>query len=173
MRLSGFGLTLALALSLPLSALADDGHGTTQRSDASHLFEYVEGAQRLEGQILAPCCWNQTLDIHGSEVSNQLRREIRTRLRAGESTEVIQGDLVRRYGAKILAVPPSSPLRKFALGLSVAFGAAGVGAAFMLFRWRRRGRTAAAAQPAPPAETADERRHLDDRLQAELDRLEG
>ena len=75
--------------------------------------EYVPGAARLEGRLLAPCCWDasrQTIDVHGSPIANELRREIRHRLKAGENPEAIEADLVRRYTTKILAVPPNNPM---------------------------------------------------------------
>lgn len=165
---------LVVALGSPAHALAQDlGHGHAHDAPAADLYDYVEGADRLEGQILAPCCWNQTLDIHGSEIANGLRREIRTRLRSGQSTETIQADLVKRYGEKILAVPPSSPLKSFAIGLSVAFGLAGVGSAWLLLRWRRRARAERAVGRQKAAQGLREGRdEWDDRLESELQRLE-
>lgn len=163
-------------LTLAGTGFAEDpAHGNLPHGNqTSDLFEYVEGADSLEGQILAPCCWNQTLDIHGSETANELRREIRSRLRKGEAVDTIKSDIVGRYGAKVLAVPPGSPLKGVAVGLSVAFGAAGIAAAWMLTRWRRRAERARAetraiasqAEQAAPDE-------YDHRLDAELDNLRG
>ena len=79
-RLAG---SLLLAASLASSvALADAEHPAhVPASEAGEdLQSYVPGASRLEGRIMAPCCWNQTIDIHGSEPSYELRREIRRRL---------------------------------------------------------------------------------------------
>jgi len=138
--------------------------------------EKVPGAERLEGRLLAPCCWAQTLDIHGSEIANSLRREIRARLKAGESGDAIEASIVARYGERIRAVPDRVPLDKMGglgwLGVASAAGLIGL----TLWRWRRRGlsegndesegkqRPAKAATS--PAEASDER------LDSELKRLD-
>src|SRR5689334_3223104 len=100
--------SLFLAASLALvsvSARADATHVTPEDPNkyAEELQGYVPGASALEGRIIAPCCWTQTIDIHGSELSNDLRREIRKRLRAGEGADAIEASLVARFGPKILA----------------------------------------------------------------------
>jgi cytochrome c-type biogenesis protein CcmH len=155
-----------LLVAAPASSAPNDEHAV---SDDAALMDYVAGASRLEGRIRAPCCWNQTIDIHGSPVANSLRREIRERLKAGESPDTIEASIVNRYGEKILAVPDRSPLRKVAIGLSLLMGAAGVGAFVMLNRWRRR--VKAEKQTAAPANSGA-RDALDDRVDEELDKLE-
>jgi cytochrome c-type biogenesis protein CcmH len=173
-------LTALAALTLPGVAAADAQHPEhVPASEAGEdLQEYVAGASRLEGRIIAPCCWNQTIDIHGSEPSYQLRREIRRRLKAGESPEAIEASFVKRYGPKILAVPDTSPLGSLATMLSIGFGAAGVGAYFMLRRWSRVGKdgappkvAAAKGKDAASAAAAPKRDALDERLDRELSEI--
>ena len=169
---------LAAALVLaPAAARAEDAHPehTAVSQAGEDLQEYVPGATRLEGRIIAPCCWNQTIDIHGSEVSYELRREIRRRLKAGETPDAIEASLVTRFGPKILAVPDSSPLGSLATLLSIGFGAAGVGGYFMLKRWSGAGKKP--ATPAKPS-TAEKgtsaepaRDALDERLDRELSEI--
>ena len=187
-RLSGSRKTtgswlLAVALAVaPAAALADDTHPDhVPASEAGEdLQEYVPGAARLEGRIIAPCCWNQTIDIHGSEPSYELRREIRRRLKAGESADAIEASLVERFGPKILAVPDSSPLGSLATLLSIGFGGAGVAGYFMLKRWSRAGKQAEkqgekATKAGEPSEKAaggaGKRDALDDRLDRELSEI--
>jgi cytochrome c-type biogenesis protein CcmH len=170
-------LVLAAALWLvPGAALAEGEHAEhVPASEAGEdLQQYVEGASRLEGRIIAPCCWNQTIDIHGSEPSYQLRREIRRRLKAGESPDTIEASLVQRHGAKILAVPDTSPLGNLATLLAIGFGGAGVAAYFMLKRWSRAGAATATAQKkADGASGAEPKRDaLDERLDRELAEIE-
>src|SRR6476660_6068828 len=119
-----FAAVLAAALggSLAADARAQTPHHVDAAPDQSFT-EYVPGAARLEGRLLAPCCWDtsrQTLDIHGSPIANELRMEIRRRLKAGETSDDIEADLVRRYTTKILAVPPDNPLPRMGTVLAVA-----------------------------------------------------
>lgn len=163
---------LAWVLVGPATAMAQTPeHGPTPEQAAEEFQGYVPGADRLEGRILAPCCWNQTLDIHGSEIANELKREIRQRLRRGDSPDAIEADFVARYGERILAVPPKSPLQNLAIALSFGMGLAGVGAVVMLVRWRKR--TQQNPSEATPAPSAPEKRdELDDRIDQELDRAD-
>ena len=146
-------------------------HVPAASDDAARFDEYVPGASRLEGRIRAPCCWNQTIDIHGSEVAQALRREIRTRLRAGETADAVEASIVGRYGERVLAVPPGSPLKKVAVVLALLLVAAGFGAGRLVMRWKRDALRApepptpsqAAAQGPPAGPDA-----LDERLDAEL-----
>ncbi len=128
--------------------------------------EYVPGAKRLEQRLLSPCCWDtskQTLDVHDSPIATDLKREIKRRLKAGETPDAIEADLVDRYGEKIRAVPEGNPLKGFALILSIIGGAALFGLGFMLYSWQKRAK--AERKPPPPDAPRDE---WDDALDREL-----
>jgi cytochrome c-type biogenesis protein CcmH len=168
-RLGRVALFAILTLAAP--ARADVEAPPVNPADyAEELQGYVPGAAALEGKILAPCCWNQTLDIHGSEPSMALRREIRKRLRAGESADAIQASLVERYGKKILAVPNESPLKGVAAFLALGMVGAGALAFSMLKRWRTRGSDKSSKRRATETAPIDEK--LDARLDAELKALD-
>jgi cytochrome c-type biogenesis protein CcmH len=161
----------ALSLLPAVAVAAEEASSTNQTGE--DLDTYVEGATRLEGRIMAPCCWMQTIDIHGSPIAEELRGEIRKRLRAGESPDAIEASFVQRYGDKILAVPNSSPIGGLATFLALGFGGAGVSAFFMLKRWSRAGKaTSAALKAKKKAEKASDgepkRDALDERLDREL-----
>ena len=166
-------LAVTFALALPASLAFADGDPEAPPDDAAKYAEelqgYVPGASALEGRIMAPCCWTQTIDIHGSEVANDLRREIRKRLKGGESADTIEASLVNRYGTKILAVPPGSPLKTLATLLALGMGGAGAAAFVMLKRWRER--TPVPAE-GPPVKKAEGDAQLDARLDAELRALD-
>ncbi|MCC6903155.1 MAG: cytochrome c-type biogenesis protein CcmH [Polyangiaceae bacterium] len=173
-RASALAVALTLALALAFATgRAGAGQGDHPPAEKGDFSEAVEGASALEGRIRAPCCWNQTLDIHGSESANELRREIRRRLKAGESQDAIQTDFVRRYGEKILAVPPGNPLKDVGVILSLLFGASGIGALFMLARWRKRTLADRAAEAAAgkKSKKKPERDAYDDEIDAELEKL--
>lgn len=164
-------LLLAVALTAP-DALAAEDHGSSEAVTDLNLNEHVPGAAALEGKIIAPCCWNQTIDIHGSPSSASLRREIRSRLKGGESSAAIEASIVERYGPKILAVPEGSRLGKTGVLLAIAMGAAGVGAAAMLRRWQKRSSVGKSGDSTKPQDGTNSRDAMDDRLDAELSRLE-
>jgi cytochrome c-type biogenesis protein CcmH len=163
--MAAIGLLTTLLVAVPV--LADDPHvAATSEAYTEELQGFVPGANRLEGRIRAPCCWNQTLDIHGSEVSNGLRREIRKRLKAGESPEAIEASIVKRYGEKVLAVPPGSPLKSIATLLAITMGVAGALAIALLMRWKKR------ADDAPASTNRQSPDKWDARLDDELSRLD-
>lgn len=174
-RASALAVALTLALALAFATgRAGAGQGDHPPAEKGDFSEAVEGASALEGRIRAPCCWNQTLDIHGSPVANELRREIRKRLKAGETQEAIQADIVRRYGEKVLAVPPGNPLKDVGVLLSLAFGAAGIAAGAMLLRWRRRAqaeRMAELDEDEKKPKKKRERDAYDEQIDAELDKM--
>ena len=160
-------LAAALAVAPSLALAQSDEEVEDPQKYAEEFQGYVPGASALEGRIMAPCCWTQTIDIHGSPIANDLRREIRKRLRAGESADAIQASFVSRYGDKILAVPPGSPLKTFATLVALGMVGAGAGALVMLKRWRGR-----SLVPAGTPKKAAGDAQLDARLDAELRALD-
>ncbi|MGC4063079.1 MAG: cytochrome c-type biogenesis protein CcmH [Polyangiaceae bacterium] len=176
-RIKSLVLSYSAALAVVFccaTTWAVEEHRASSEDTSGILGEKVPGAERLEGRLLAPCCWNQTLDVHGSEIAYALRREIRTRLKAGESPDAIESSLIERYGSRLRAVPDRVPLEGAAVvGLSGLFVAAG-GLVVLLVRWRRR-RTASDLPSVDPAEAerlGKASDGLDARLDAELRRLD-
>lgn len=124
-------------------------------------------AHALELRLVAPCCWNQTLDVHESEVAAVLRQEIRARLANGETSAVIEDDFARRYGERIRAVPRGrDPLLAVPLLIGALMTLSALGLIALGRRWTRQGL-------APP--TIETRTTLaddyDGRLDEELQRL--
>jgi cytochrome c-type biogenesis protein CcmH len=164
-------LALVAGVGLSTVASADTAPRHVDATPNASFNEYVPGAALLEGRLLAPCCWDasrQTLDIHGSPIANELRTEIRRRLKAGETTDDIQADLVRRYTTKILAVPPDNPLPRMGTVLSIGLLGVGVLAGRMVLRWRKKGGDLPVA-PVPIPATGVPHDEWDDRLDRELD----
>lgn len=62
-------------------------------------------AQTIDKKLIAPCCWTATLDQHFSEVSEQMKAEIRDRLSQGQPEEQILGYFEGKYGERILSQP--------------------------------------------------------------------
>lgn len=124
-------------------------------------------AHVLETRLLAPCCWQQTLDAHVSPLASELRLEIRGRLQAGERVTAVEDDLIARYGETMRAVPAGTD-RRIGLGVASAslFTVSGLG---LLLRFVRRRRSDGApgepGEPGVPVTTHDD---YDDRLDREL-----
>jgi len=186
---AGLGLSIATALLAPAPLLAQAAAVAPAASSPAVAPENdfgddiqgnVPGASAIEGRLMAPCCWTQTIDIHDSEIALSMRHEIRRRLRNGESADAIQASFVERYGPKIMAVQENSQLKNVFIGLSVAMGGAGVAAALMLGRWRKQSTPA----PKPKSDSngkADDagkdqqdppRDQWDDKLDEELKELD-
>lgn len=162
----------AALLALPATALAHAPNEVDPETDfAEDIQGNVPGASVLEGRLMAPCCWMQTIDIHDSPVAMSMRHEVRRRLRNGESAETIQASFVERYGPKIMAVQNGSQLPNVFIGLALAMAGAGVAAAFMLGRWRKQ--SVATAGAASKVDDDAPRDKYDDKLDAELHQLDG
>jgi cytochrome c-type biogenesis protein CcmH len=132
---------LAAALVLVASGHAGattDAGARAQSMTASALSSAAPGEAIVEGRLLAPCCYKQTLDVHESPMATELRLEVRTRLAAGELPEAIEDDFVARYGEQVRAVPkgrdPRGSMFLVAIGVLVA---AGIGLGLLVRRWRR------------------------------------
>ncbi|MGK3989304.1 cytochrome c-type biogenesis protein CcmH [Sorangium sp. So ce136] len=157
----------ALAAVLAGVALSGRAESATPSEAAAELADSTPapGERALEGRLLAPCCWDQTLDIHESPVTQELRREIRARLHRGEAVDTVEQDLIARYGDRIRAAPSSGVLGKVALGMMLGIAVTFFGVFALLRSWRRTDAQPAPSSVAVPAATRDE---YDERLDDEL-----
>ncbi|WP_437507364.1 cytochrome c-type biogenesis protein CcmH [Sorangium sp. So ce1099] len=167
MRSSRWRRAAALAAAVAGMALSGRAEPATPSEAAAELIDSTPapGERALEGRLLAPCCWDQTLDVHESDVAQELRREIRARLRRGEAADVIEQDLVARYGDRLRAAPSSGVLGKVALGMMLGIAVAFLGIFALLRSWRRSDAQPAPSSVAVPAAARDE---YDERLDDEL-----
>jgi cytochrome c-type biogenesis protein CcmH/NrfF len=125
---------------------------------------HSRSATELETRLFAPCCYIQTLDVHESELADQLRGEIERRLGAGEAALAIEDDLVVRYGEKIRAVPrDSDPRADIPLIVGIALGIGLLVLAGFALRWQRAQHRDNGA-PLSEAVAAKYDRELDDAL---------
>jgi len=106
---------------------------------------------------------NVPLNIAESPRADQLRREIKKLIARGESKSQIKATLRERYGAPILALPPTSgfSLTAYLVPILVALGLLML-AIVLLLRWRRSGRSDEGDEP--PLGASDSAR-LDDELE--------
>jgi cytochrome c-type biogenesis protein CcmH len=159
---------LAAALVLVASGRADASDaGARAQSAASALGSAAPNEAIVEGRLLAPCCYTQTLDVHESPMATELRLEVRTRLAAGESPEAVEDDFAARYGEQVRAVPRGrDPRGSMFLSATGVLVAAGIGLGLLVRRWRRTPLDAPRAVPEP-------RDAFDERIDAELRELDG
>lgn len=131
----------------------------------------TRSAKELEGRLIAPCCWVQTLDTHDSELATELRAEIRRRLAKGESSLLIEDDFAARYTERIRAVPRGrDPRRTIPAVVAGGMVLSLLVLVFLGWRWKQRLETRARANAEPEAEPRV-RDEYDDRVEAELSRL--
>jgi len=95
--------TPTLLLSLVLWA----GLAQAQAPSAYDAAERERLAKQIETEVIAPCCWSQQVSVHQSPAADEMRKDIRRRLEAGESHDAIIAAYVAQYGDRIMAVPPA------------------------------------------------------------------
>lgn len=129
------------------------------------------GEHELEGRLIAPCCWTQTLDIHDSPIAAELRHEIRHRLHAGEASIAIEDDLAQRYGANIRAVPRGrDPRTTLPFVLSIAMALSVFALVWVGRKWLRKSGPTTEDKATERAGQTPEGLEYDARLDAELKR---
>ena len=133
---------------------------------AAHAAE-PDSAEALFQRLFSPCCYRETLDMHASPIADELRLEIRERVRRGEPSDAILADMVKRYGPEVLTRPPGK-------GLAVTlFAGAGVLVAALIAlaaRGAKRAGPLRATRPAAATTRGDD--ELVDQLDDEIAALE-
>ncbi|MGE0040458.1 MAG: cytochrome c-type biogenesis protein CcmH [Vicinamibacterales bacterium] len=120
---------------------------------------------RLQGELMAPCCWSQTVDIHHSPAADEVKASLHEMLAAGDSDDQVRAAFVAQYGKRILVVPPAEGFARTLYVLPwLLMALTGAGLALIVRRFASRG-GAAAAVAARSAETPAERARLDDLLE--------
>jgi len=66
----------------------------------------------LERSLVAPCCWNMTVDQHDSPASREVRKKIAELIQQGKTKDEILDYFVAQpnYGERILASPSKNTL---------------------------------------------------------------
>jgi cytochrome c-type biogenesis protein CcmH len=129
-------LRVALVIGALLSA-APAAALEAERAPAAAVDDPPPGERELLGRLVAPCCWTQTLDVHAGGAPDELRAEIRQRLRAGESPASIEADFVARYGERVRASGSSSSLGSISLGVIGLSLVSAIALVLAIRRWAR------------------------------------
>jgi cytochrome c-type biogenesis protein CcmH len=86
-----------------LAALVVTLAGTTARAQSPAADQ--ARVLRLQKAVLAPCCWNESVATHRSEVSLSMRAEIARMVSEGKADQEILDHYKQQYGARILVEP--------------------------------------------------------------------
>lgn len=124
-------------------------------------------AKSIEGKLIAPCCWTQTVADHESNASEEIKAGIRSMLAGGSSEQDIISFYKERYGERILAAPEKSGFNLMAYLFPAAMTLVALAViVVMLQRWRSREEAVTPVRVERTADTGDEalRRRLDDEL---------
>jgi cytochrome c-type biogenesis protein CcmH len=153
------GMRWAVAAAMLGAALAADARAPLSAEQETR-------ARRIDGLLIAPCCFANTVAEHHSPLADEVRAEIRLRIAAGASEAEILEAFAATYGERILAAPRLQGFNWLAYALP--FVALGGGLLAVVLTLRRH-RPARAAVEAVPAAAPNPRQA---RLEAELARYE-
>lgn len=123
--------------------------------------------RHIEERLLAPCCYRQSIALHGSDIAEQMREEVTEMVTKGQSEEEIVEHFRSLYGDRILAVPDGMTGKVLFYFPTAALAGALLVRILVAPRMLRPGGTqfSAAAEAAPPA--------IDRSLQEKIDRETG
>lgn len=68
----------------------------------------IRDARKIQDRFVAPCCWQESVALHRSEVAAQMRAEIVGMVADGKSEDQIVEAYVARYGERVLQEPRGS-----------------------------------------------------------------
>lgn len=125
-------------------------------------------------ELVAPCCWTQTVDVHDSQIAAQMRWDIGNMLAKGMSKDEIISFYTAKYGERILAKPPMIGFGMVAYALPVIFVVGGGSVIYFLFRHWINLRNFGASSAVPQASSSSNKAEAEmrERLRRELDRAE-
>jgi cytochrome c-type biogenesis protein CcmH len=61
--------------------------------------------RKIEERLLAPCCYTQSIAVHGSEIAGQMRTEVTEMVVYGRTENEIVNYYRNLYGDRVLVVP--------------------------------------------------------------------
>lgn len=135
-RIKHFLLALLLAFALP--ALAEEPVDTLKQAQPNADDPVIE--QRLVNlaeDLRCLVCQNESLAGSKAELAEDLRREIRTQMKAGKDDREVIAYLTERYGDFVLYRPPFKPVTYLLWLGPLLFLGIGGGAWVMTLRRRR------------------------------------
>jgi cytochrome c-type biogenesis protein CcmH len=123
--------------------------------------------RKIEGRLMAPCCYTQTILEHESQVAEQMREEVTAMVVSGKSEQEIVTYYKTKYGETILVVPDGAA-GSLTYGMPVAALAISSGVLFFFIRRSLRANTVA-TEAIPPQGSERELEAIRKRIENELD----
>ena len=111
--------------------------------------------QKIQERFMAPCCWQESVAIHRSEIAGEMRAEIARMVAGGRSEDQIVDFYVARYGERILREPRGSKRWWLTLVPLASIALATSGLVFFLRRQQNIPALAADAADLPPLPDVD------------------
>ena len=107
---------------------------------------FAETAQdrekRLQGRLVAACCWSEPISIHRSDAAVEMRAMLHSQIEAGLSDRAILDGFVAQYGERVL-IEPEGAAGVAAYAFPILAGVVGLSAVILLLRrWTRSTQTA-------------------------------
>ncbi len=93
---------LVVAFLLPVMAHAQ----VTANDSLKNISQ--QDVNKIARQLMAPCCWSETADVHRSEAAQEVKAQILSALQQGYSEKQIFDGMVAAYGERILAKPKAT-----------------------------------------------------------------
>lgn len=124
----------------------------------------------LERQLMAPCCYTQTIHDHMSAEAEQMREEVVGMVAAGKSETEIKNYYRAKYGETIL-VTPDGRTGLVAFGVPVAVSLAALLLLGLVMRRKVLGDRARLQSSAPPQAASSEEAARIAQIRRELDDL--
>jgi cytochrome c-type biogenesis protein CcmH len=113
----------------------------------------LDQVNKIAGQLMAPCCWSETANVHRSPAAEEVRAQIRAALQRGYTEQQILDSFVAAYGERILAKPKAVGFNLLAWILpAIVILLGGIGAWKFL---RHSSQPTAKVKPAKPASDDD------------------
>jgi len=122
--------------------------------------------KKIEGRVMAPCCYTQTIRDHDSQVAEEMRDEVKVLVLSGKSEQEIVTYYKTKYGETVLVVPDGMAGR-LAFGIPVAVPLLSSGILVFIIRKSVKTRALKSAQNFPDQSEA-EQLLIRQRIQADL-----
>ena len=158
-------VSVALLVGIAAPARGADGDFTDEQNAL---------ISKIEGELIAPCCWTQTVEVHDSQKAEEIKMQVTLLVSQGKSEDEILDTFVDQYGEEILAAPRASGFNLVAYVLPFAVVLLGlVALSFTVLRWRRTAPVGASISSGEGyAEYAEDTDGMRKRLEDELSRFD-